>query len=79
MDASLARTLVEATLASTIAVLIVCVLRKPLRRITGAQSAYWLWLLVPATALAVFLPAQSYNNPLLVGPTLSFVSEALST
>ena len=78
MEADFARILVEATLASSTAVVIVCVLRKPLRRIAGAQSAYWLWLLVPATALAVFLPAPSYNNPLLVSPLPGFAGEALS-
>jgi beta-lactamase regulating signal transducer with metallopeptidase domain len=50
--------LITATLASSIAVLWVGVLRKPLRRLAGPQSAYWVWLLVPAVALAIFLPAH---------------------
>jgi bla regulator protein BlaR1 len=78
MDASLARVLVEATLASSLALLVVCVLRKPLRRITGAQSAYWVWLLVPATALAVFLPAPGYQIQLLASPLPGFIGTTLS-
>jgi beta-lactamase regulating signal transducer with metallopeptidase domain len=78
MDVSVARVLVEATLTSSIAVLIVCVLRKPLRRATGAQSAYWAWLLVPATMLAVFLPAPGYKNQLLASPLPNFVGVTLS-
>jgi bla regulator protein BlaR1 len=79
MDASVARILIEATLASSIAVSIVGVLRKPLRRVVGAQSAYWLWLLVPATVLAIFLPAPSYDNASLVSPLSSLVDQAWSS
>ncbi|HEV7607876.1 MAG TPA: M56 family metallopeptidase [Steroidobacteraceae bacterium] len=78
MGASLARVLIEATFASSIAVLIVWVLRKPLRRTTGAQSAYWAWLLVPATALAVFLPAPGYKNQLLASPLPNFIGATFS-
>lgn len=78
MGASLTRLLLEATLASSIAVLVVGALRRPLRRITGAQSAYWAWLLVPATALAVFLPAPSYQGQLLESPLPGFIGEGLS-
>jgi bla regulator protein BlaR1 len=78
MAASLARVLIEVTLASSIAVLVVLALRKPLRRITGAQSAYWTWLLVPTTALAVFLPAPSYRNEVLANPLPGFIGETLS-
>ncbi|MGH8141105.1 MAG: M56 family metallopeptidase [Steroidobacteraceae bacterium] len=51
--------LVETTVAASIATLIVGVLRKPLRRAMGARAAYWVWLLVPCSALAVLLPAPS--------------------
>ena len=78
MGASVARALLEATFASSIAVLIVCVLRKPMRRITGARSAYWLWLFVPATALAVFLPAPSYQNQLFANPLPNFIGATLN-
>jgi bla regulator protein blaR1 len=57
--AELLRTLVMVTLASSLALLLVGVLRLPLRRIAGARAAYWLWLLVPALTLAVLIPAPS--------------------
>jgi beta-lactamase regulating signal transducer with metallopeptidase domain len=79
MGASLARVLAEATFASSIALLLVCVLRKALRRATGAQSAYWVWLLVPATTLAVFLPAPGYNNQLVANPLPGFIVEAFTS
>ncbi len=63
MSTSLMNLLIATTLASSIAVLCAAVLRKPLRRLAGPQSAYWVWLLVPAVALAVFLP--THQQPLL--------------
>src|SRR5580698_10014388 len=74
MSASLMHGLVATTLASSIAVVCVGALRKPLRRLAGSQSAYWLWLLVPAAALAVFLPAPTYQPRTLPDS----LSEALS-
>jgi beta-lactamase regulating signal transducer with metallopeptidase domain len=59
MGADLLRALAIATLASSVAVLLVVLLRKPLRAAVGARAAYWLWLLVPAAALATLLPAPS--------------------
>jgi bla regulator protein BlaR1 len=66
--------LVQLTVVSTASVLLVGVLRKPLRRAAGARAAYWLWLAVPAITLAVLLPAptpatQASVHSLL--PTLS--------
>jgi bla regulator protein blaR1 len=49
--------LVEVTLAASAAVLFVAALRVPVRRAVGARAAYWLWLSVPASVLAVLLPA----------------------
>lgn len=51
--------LVETTLAASVAILIVGLLRRPLRRALGARAAYWVWLLVPCSTLAVALPAPS--------------------
>jgi bla regulator protein blaR1 len=48
--------LAEITLASSIAVIVVGLTIAPLRRMSGPQVAYWLWLLVPASALVVLLP-----------------------
>lgn len=49
--------LLKTTLASSAAVALALILRRPLRRWLGASAAYLLWLLLPATLLAVLLPA----------------------
>lgn len=57
MSVELFRALVNSTIATSIAVAMVCLLRRPVRAAAGARVAYWLWLLVPAIAVAVLLPA----------------------
>jgi bla regulator protein blaR1 len=59
MSAEVLQVLTDTTLASSVAVLLVRLLRKPMRAVVGARAAYWLWLLVPAMAVAVLLPAPS--------------------
>lgn len=59
MAAELFNWLVRATLAATVAVALVLLLRQPLRRMSGARVAYLGWLLVPLAMLAVALPAPS--------------------
>src|SRR5580692_60739 len=59
MGASLLHALIGATVASSMAILIVGVLRLPLRAVVGARAAYWLWLLIPAMVLATLLPAPA--------------------
>lgn len=59
MSVSLMYALVEMTVATSVAILVVALTRKPLRRIAGAQVTYWLWLLVPASAVVVSLPGPS--------------------
>ncbi len=49
--------LVEATLASSVAIALVLALRRPVRKAFGARVAYGLWGLVPAAMVAVWLPA----------------------
>ncbi|MCD9086107.1 TonB family protein [Stenotrophomonas sp. SY1] len=49
--------LFETTLASSVAVLLVLLLRRPVRKRLGASAAYLLWLLLPVAMLAVLLPA----------------------
>jgi beta-lactamase regulating signal transducer with metallopeptidase domain len=51
--------LVVLTVAASVSVLVVGLLRTPFRRVAGAQAAYWLWLMVPSSALAALLPAPS--------------------
>ncbi|HUQ11968.1 MAG TPA: M56 family metallopeptidase [Steroidobacteraceae bacterium] len=59
MTAEVLRLLAMTTLSSSLALLIVGALRRPLRRMAGARAAAWLWLLVPVVMLAVLLPAPS--------------------
>jgi bla regulator protein blaR1 len=56
MISSVLSILVEITVATSIAVIVVALTIAPLRRMSGPQVAYWLWLLVPASALVVLLP-----------------------
>lgn len=50
-------TLLQTTLASSSAMLLVLALRRPLRHWLGASAAYLLWLTVPVTLLVMLLPA----------------------
>lgn len=55
-SAELAGLLAQATLGASAAIVLVFLLRAPLRRGFGAAAAYALWLLVPAASLAPWLP-----------------------
>ena len=64
-------TLFEATLATSVAVLLVLALRRPLRAAFGARVAYGAWVLVPASLVAVLLPAAAVapgSHPVLAMP-----------
>lgn len=50
------RLLIETTLATCAATLLVLALRRPLRALCGSRAAYALWALVPAAGAAVLLP-----------------------
>jgi beta-lactamase regulating signal transducer with metallopeptidase domain len=56
MAAEILRALVSVALVSSVAILLVVALRRPLRAWAGARAAYWLWLLVPVLTLASLLP-----------------------
>lgn len=67
--------LLQVTLASSTACLLVLLLRGPLRRRLGAGAAYGLWAMVPLSAVALLLPAPRtavLANPVaaVVGPVL---------
>ena len=49
--------LLEGTLASSAAIMLVLLLRRPLRMAFGARVAYGAWALLPASIIAVLLPA----------------------
>ncbi|HEY2395699.1 MAG TPA: TonB family protein [Rudaea sp.] len=63
-----------ATIASTVAVLLVLALRKPMRHQFGAQAAYASWCVVPLSAAIALLPAPVATVTLAaVGATTSRV------
>jgi beta-lactamase regulating signal transducer with metallopeptidase domain len=49
----------RSTVAASLAVLVVMAMRRPLRGLAGAGTAYALWLVVPLCALATLLPAPA--------------------
>ena len=61
MDAELLQALTRATLASSVSILLVGLLRKPFRAAMGARAAYCLWMLIPALVLASLLPAPAQS------------------
>jgi TonB family protein len=67
MGSDLVRELLQATLATSAAVVLLQLLRKPLRQRFGARLAYRAWLLVPVAMLAVWLPAKSIPADPAVG------------
>jgi len=58
MSADILAIMLRATLAASAAIIVVLLLRRPLRAAFGAQIAYAFWLLVPIATLAAFLPAR---------------------
>jgi TonB family protein len=55
----LVSTLLQATFATSAAIVLVLFLRRPLRRLGGARVAYAAWSLVPAAFVAGLLPAAT--------------------
>jgi beta-lactamase regulating signal transducer with metallopeptidase domain len=79
MSASLIESLLVLAAASSASIIVIALLRKPMRIAVGARAAYWLWLLVPATVMGTLPPppaqsllAQSYSYS-------SYVTAALSS
>ena len=79
METELLQALIRATLASSASVLLIGLLRKPLRAAVGARAAYWLWLLVPALVLAFVLPAPVQSLQMSADSLPGQVRSALST
>lgn len=77
MIADFLSALFRANLAGGAAILLILVLRRPVRRLFGAQAAYRLWGLAILASLAVLLPARTEPAPppaaapTLAGPTLA--------
>ena len=51
--------LAEATLSMSVAIVLVLLVRRPLRRWFGAAAGYAAWGVVPVAAMAVLLPAMA--------------------
>jgi len=75
MSADLLHVLGMATIASSLAVLFVLALRKPMRQRFGARSAYAMWCTVPLVVLVALLPAPVAPVPL--PPVQATVSQIL--
>lgn len=78
MDVELMRALTGAAITSSVAILLVGLLRKPLRAVFGARATYWVWLLVPALVLASLLPAPSQLLEASSGSMTGQIRSALS-
>lgn len=80
MASELPALLLRANLAIGAAILLVLVLRRPVRAFLGARSAYGLWLIVPLATLAVLLPARTVFVPASAPPPVpAAAATALST
>lgn len=78
MDVELLRLLTSALMASSVAIPLVGLLRKPLRAAFGSRTSYWVWLLVPALVLACLLPAPSQMLQASSGSLTGQIRSALS-
>lgn len=68
MAADIIGYLLTATTAMTTALLLVALLRQPLRRWLGARAGYALWLAVPVAVLAAALPGPSASPAATLNP-----------
>jgi len=59
VSAAILMTLLRANLAGSAAILLILILRRPVRRRFGAPAAYLLWLAAPLCILASLLPAHA--------------------
>lgn len=57
MTIEIADALLWSSVTLSLALIAVLIVRKPVRRLLGARTAYGLWLIVPLTCLVWFLPA----------------------
>jgi beta-lactamase regulating signal transducer with metallopeptidase domain len=78
MISNVVHLLVATTLASSIAVVLAGAVRKPLRHTVGARGAYWIWVLVPASLLAVCVPGPSDSAKTMAGGVQNQATATLS-
>jgi beta-lactamase regulating signal transducer with metallopeptidase domain len=78
MALSFIHVMLSAIASTTMPILLIALLRKPLRMATGAQAAYWLWLLLPTSVLATGLPSPSPSLLVASSALPNYVSGAFS-
>ena len=79
MAADLLAGLADATLASSLAILLVLALRRPLRRLAGPAVACAAWAVVPLATLAACLPALPAGPlPVVLAPVFALPDAALA-
>ena len=66
--------IVRVGVVGTLGILLMMLLREPARRAVGAEAAYWLWLILAGSLMAVFLPRAPVGvcrPETLLGPFLT--------
>lgn len=63
MSSLILSALVRANFVASAAILLVLLLRRPVRRRFGAHAAYALWLIAPFSLIGAFLPGQAPATP----------------
>lgn len=76
MASDILAALLRANLAIAAAVLLVLILRRPMRAMFGARAAYGLWLIAPLASLAVMAPARVVS---IAAPAPSMVASTPPT
>lgn len=84
MSGDLLKMLLEATVASSLAIAVIVIARIPMRKLFGARVAYTLWSLVPLALIAVLIPAQeivitAVNQPDAVNTGSALPASAVPT
>jgi TonB family protein len=74
MSALVLAALLRANLAVSVAIVLILVLRRPVRARFGALTAYALWLIAPICLAASFLPAQAPSQALAPMTTLALAA-----
>ncbi|MBB5209292.1 M56 family metallopeptidase [Chiayiivirga flava] len=77
MAADLLQILWNATLALTIALVLVLLMRVPLRRLGGAAVLRWPWAAVPLAPAAALLPARTLEPAVVQAPALHASFDAM--
>jgi beta-lactamase regulating signal transducer with metallopeptidase domain len=69
-------TFVKLNAVATVAIVLVLLLRPRVRKFAGSRITYRLWVLVPLTALAVFLPARIVTTTVPAPPAARIAAPA---